>query len=358
MSPALRLAPWRRILPVVASCAWLGQSACAHTATPFAGPGGETVLAQVGDAPLREADLPEATQAKLFALDNGYAQQRYVTLWTGVEDAIGDKLLEAEAQRRHQPVTELLAKEVEAKAGVVTDAELHEIYNNNQARIGVPYAQAAPYLREQALNERAQTLRRALVDRLRAHEQVTLSLPLLELRRVAVADDPLAPNLGPKDAPVTLVLFTDFQCPYSAQARRLVKKLSELYPKALRINSRQYPLEQHSFAARAAEAALCAHAQGKYWPMYEQLFENTAQLSEAGLGAYAEAAGLDAAAFAACLKQGQGKQGVQRDVLEGRALGLKGTPAMYLNGMPLQGVLPLPVMQALIERERDQAGDK
>lgn len=330
---------------------------CAHQGASYAGTSGEVVLAQVGEAPLREADLPEATQSRLFALDNAYAQQRFVTLWTGVEDAIGDRLLETEARRRGEPAARLLATEVDDKVGSVSDGELRDIYDSNQTAIGIPFAEAAPYLREQVLRERAQALRRALVDRLRQRHDVQMSLPLPELRRVAVTADANAPSLGPAKAPVTLVVFTDFQCPYSAQARRLVKRLGELYPNDLRVVVRQFPLEQHNNAARAAEASLCAHAQNRFWPLYEQLFENTGHLEQAALPGYVEAAQLDVTAFNACMGQAKMKEAVRRDVLEGQALGIKGTPAMYLNGMPLMGVLPLPVMQALVAREQAQAGE-
>lgn len=353
---ALAGRPTPRTLAAMAA-ALLLATACAHRGATYAGTTGEVVLAQVGEAPLREADLPEQTQGRLFALDNAYAQQRFVTLWTGVEDAIGDRLLEAEARRRGVPVARLLAVEVDEKVGGVSDGELRDVYDSNRTAIGVPFAEAAPYLREQVLRERAQALRRALVDRLRQRHEVTLSLPLPDLRRVAVAADANAPSLGPVAAPVTLVVFSDFQCPYSAQARRLVRRLSELYPDELRVVLRQFPLEQHNNAARAAEASLCAHAQRRFWPLYEQLFENMGHLEQAALPGYVEAAQLDVVAFNACMAQGAMKEVLRRDVLEGQALGIKGTPAMYLNGMPLMGVLPLPVMQALVAREQAQAGE-
>lgn len=353
-TPTARLA---RRAYAASAAALLLACGCAHQGATYAGTTGGVILAQVGEATLREADLPEQTQGRLFALDNAYAQQRFVTLWTGVEDAIGEQLLAAEARRRGVPVTRLLAAEVDEKVGTVSDGELRDIYDSNRTTIGVPFAEAAPYLREQVLRERAQSLRRALVDRLRQRQDVALSLPLPDLRRVAVTADANAPSLGPAAAPVTLVVFSDFQCPYSAQARRLVRRLSELYPDDLRVVLRQFPLEQHGNAARAAEASLCAHAQKRFWPLYEQLFENTGHLEQAALPGYVEAAQLDAAAFNACMGQGATKEALRRDVLEGQALGIKGTPAMYLNGMPLMGVLPLPVMQALVAREQAQAGE-
>ena len=153
----------RRALFLSWSLATATLTGCAHQGATYAGSTGEVVLAQVGESTLREADLPEATQSRLFALDNAYAQQRFVTLWTGVEDAIGEHLLDAEARRRGLPVAQLLEHEVDQKVGGVSDGELRDVYNSNQTAIGITYADAAPYLREQVLRERAQALRSALV---------------------------------------------------------------------------------------------------------------------------------------------------------------------------------------------------
>ncbi|HET6346823.1 MAG TPA: thioredoxin domain-containing protein, partial [Myxococcota bacterium] len=270
-------------------------------------------------------------------------------LWTGMEEVVANRLLAAEARRRNMEVSALLKEEVDSKVGTPSDQEIQGLYDANRELIQVPFSTAARYLKEQWHLERVQALRRGLVDRLRQGADVRYALPPPELTRLPV--EPKGPSLGPQDAQVTVIIFSDFQCPYSAQARRLLYRLRDLYPRALRIVHRDFPLDQHPLAEGAAEAARCADAQGKFWPYYDLLFENSGALDPSDLKKYAAQADLNVQAFEGCVASEGPKAGVAEDQAVGKRFGVRGTPALFVNGMRLIGILPLPLMQSIIDRE-------
>jgi len=156
---------------------------------------------------------------------------------------------------------------------------------------------------------------------------------------------------GNDDAKVTVVEFSDFECPYCSRASQTLKKLRTLYPDTLRIAFRDFPLSQHKDAKPAAEAAQCAREQGKFWEYHDLLFENTRALSAPDLKSYAEKLELDLKVFAACLATDRPKKIVADNAEAARRFGVEGTPALFVNGIKLIGLLPLPLMQAIIDRE-------
>lgn len=284
-------------------------------------------------------------------MEGEYAQRRYQLLWTAFEDMVGDKLLADEAARRNTTLAALLQEEVESKVGAPNDSEIRGLYEANKELIRVPLQTAAPYLKDQWHAERVQALRRALVDHLRASVAVRYSLPPPALPKFDVQAGG-SPTSGPANARVTLVVFSDYQCPFSAQVRRLLHRLGEVYPTDLRIVLRNFPLDQHPQAQRAAEAAQCAAEQpNKFWPYYDTLFENNEALQEADLRKYAGQAELDLAAYDTCMASERPKSAVTLDQTEAARVGVRATPVLFINGKRIKGVLPLPLMQQLIDRE-------
>jgi protein-disulfide isomerase len=318
-----------------------------------AGPQGPAdVLGAVNGVPVHVGDIPPDGATRLRELDDDYAQRRFQLLWAGMEEVVADRLLAAEAKRRNMDLGALLKEEVDSKVGAPSEEEIRGLYDANRELIQVPFSAAARYLKEQWHLERVQALRRGLVDRLRQGADVRYALPPPEMTRLPV--EPKGPSAGPKDARVTVVIFSDFQCPYSAQARRLLYRLRDLYPQTLRIVHRDFPLDQHPLAQGAAEAAHCADEQGKFWAYYDVLFENTTALEAADLKRYATQAELDAAAFDTCLASERPKKAVAEDQEAGKRFGVRGTPALFVNGMRLIGILPLPLMQSIIDQELER----
>lgn len=158
--------------------------------------------------------------------------------------------------------------------------------------------------------------------------------------------------MGPVDAALEIVEFSDFQCPYCAQALPVLKALVASHPDAVRLVFRHYPLPMHEHAARAAQAALEAGRQGAFWPYHDILFENQAALADAELVRLAGELGLDAAAVEAALSEGTHQARMHEDMELGMALGVTGTPTFFVNGYRLVGVPPLWVFELALKAFR------
>jgi protein-disulfide isomerase len=127
--------------------------------------------------------------------------------------------------------------------------------------------------------------------------------------------------------------------------------LKELYPNKIRVIFRDFPLSQHAKARPAAAAAYCANEQSKFWAYHDLLFASAPALGEADLKKAAETVGLDLKAFESCLGSDRPEKAIKLDEDAARKLALDGTPGLFMNGMKLMGVLPLPLMQALVDKE-------
>src|SRR5690242_7233382 len=160
-----------------------------------------------------------------------------------------------------------------------------------------------------------------------------------------------SPGMGPADAPVTLVEFSDFQCPYCSLAVSKLNAVLKAYPKQVKLIFKQFPLDTHSQAAQAAAAAIAAHQQGKFWPMHDALFASRRDLSRPTILAIAGKTGLDMKRFTADLDSAETKKTVARDVEDGDKAGVEGTPSVYINGQKYNGSLELDAIRKVIDEE-------
>ncbi|HLJ16058.1 MAG TPA: thioredoxin domain-containing protein [Bryobacteraceae bacterium] len=160
-----------------------------------------------------------------------------------------------------------------------------------------------------------------------------------------------APSKGPSNARVTLVEFSDFECPYCSKAIHEIDAILKAYPKDVRLVYKEYPLDMHPHARLAAQAALAANAQGKFWEMHDKLFANFRNLSRANMIEWAKEIGLDTARFTADLDSGKYKAAVQKDVSEGDSLGIAGTPTIFVNGRRYNGRIALASMKPILEQQ-------
>jgi protein-disulfide isomerase len=174
-------------------------------------------------------------------------------------------------------------------------------------------------------------------------------------------DDPVtiptagSPFRGPADAAVTLVEFSDFQCPYCLLAVAKLNAVLEAYPGKIKLVFKQFPLDMHSQAALAAAAAIAAHRQGKFWPMHDALFAHRTGLSRPTILALASAVGLDVRRFEADLDSVETKATVARDVEDGDRAGVEGTPSVFIDGRKYNGDLGLPAIRTAIDEELKKA---
>ena len=160
-----------------------------------------------------------------------------------------------------------------------------------------------------------------------------------------------APAKGPANARITLVEFSDFECPYCAKAAVKVDAILQAYPNDTRLIYKHYPTSSHRHAHMAAEASLAAHAQDKFWPMHDKLFASSSQLSEAKINEAAKAIGLDMARFQADLKSGKFKAAVDKDLADGDKVDIAGTPTVFINGKRYNGALALELMRPILDAE-------
>jgi protein-disulfide isomerase len=309
----------------------------------------DEVVATLAGAPITAAELEQSGAARLFSLRT----QEYQLKRQLLEEAINLRLLEQEAKRRGVAAAELLRKDVEAKVETPSDGEQREYYGKNKARFG--QASEAEALKQIELGLRQQRLREKQAEyvkglRERADVRVLLAPPRLP---VSAGDDP---SRGPKDAPVTIVEFSDFQCPFCARATPVLKQLEERYAGKLRRVFRDLPLTNiHKEAAGAAEAGSCANEQGKFWELHDALFAEQASLLPAEIKRAAAKLGLDAEAFAACLDSGKHRAEWQQDVSDATSYGLTGTPAFFVNGRLLSGAQSFEAFARLIDEELELA---
>lgn len=162
------------------------------------------------------------------------------------------------------------------------------------------------------------------------------------------------PSIGPKDAPITIIEFSDYQCPFCARAEPAVKRVLEFYKGKVNFVYRDFPLSFHQYAQKAAEASECADEQGKFWQYHDILFEKQSEWSSGGvlkLKEYAIGLGLDSKKFNECLDSGKYANEVQKDIEDGQNYGVSGTPAFFINGIEVSGAQPFDVFQKIIDAE-------
>lgn len=302
----------------------------------------QSVLATVEGRNITEADIANSIAAQMAQINN----QIYTTKKRAIDALIADQLLDQEAKKRGLSREQLLQQEVNAKVAPASDAEIEQFYNANKARLGGKSleemkAPIAQQLQNSKLQQQQQTFVRSL--RKAAAVKVLLKPPL-----VTVALDG-APVRGNANAPVTVVEFSDFQCPYCARAEGEIGKVREAYKDQVKIVYKDFPLPIHPNAPKAAEASRCAGEQEKYWEYHDVLFANNNALEVPNLKKFAADLKLDTAKFDACLDSGKYAPEIAKDVAEGTRVGVSGTPAFFINGRLVSGAQPFTAFQEVIE---------
>jgi len=300
------------------------------------------VLAVVDGQEITAADIESRIKGQLLKINN----EIYSVKRQAVDALIAERLLNQEATKRGITPQQLVQQEVTAKMKAVGDEEIEQFYNTNKARMGNQTLEKlkdriAQHLQDVQRRQRHQTLIAEL--RQAASIRMLLQPPIAE-----VAIDG-APTRGPENAPVTLVEFSDFQCPYCGRVQSVLQKIRETYKDQVKLVYKDFPLPQlHPQAPKAAEAARCAREQDKYWDYHDRLFQDAKDLTPDKLKRYAADLQLDTAAFDACLDSGKYAAAVRQDMAQGAELGVNSTPSFFVNGRFLSGAQPFSAFQALI----------
>ncbi len=321
----------------------------ADSAAQRAGEDGDRVVATIDGEPITMAELRAEVGDQLRELDFQYRQQRHQILQEALDEAVQRRLLEAEATARGVTLDKLITSETAGKIDV-SDEQVADWYRRNQEALGGRSLESLEArIREYLIELQRRRVLRDLAMELAAGKDVSY---LLEPARAEFNNEG-APAFGPADASVTLVEFSDFECPYCGRFFETLNQIKENYGDRVRIVYRQYPLDNiHPHASGAALASLCAHEQGRFWEMHDLLFTEQDRLAIDDLKEKAGRLGLDQAAFDACLDSRRYVEQIERDIREGDVYGVTGTPAIFVNGVQIRGgAVPYEVMAEIIDEE-------
>ncbi len=320
---------------VCIACATAGsaQNADAKPKQPVAVVAGQTIY---------EEDLIPSVQAQLLPLRN----QEYEIKRKAIDNLIQQKLLEKAAKEKNLTTEKLLEHEVDAKVQEPTDSEVEAYYLAQKDRLNRPLDEVRTQLRQGLKQARIQQLRQDYLKSLRKGAEISV---LLSPPKVQVDYDPKRLRGNPK-APVMIIEFSDYQCPYCHQVEPTLKDLLAKYGQQVSLAYRDFPLTIHPQAELAAEASRCAGEQGKFWEYHDQLF-TASNLERPVLIDYAKALKLDDKQFDSCLASGKYKSQVERDAQEGTQAGISGTPGFFINGAQLTGAQAPDTFIRIIEDE-------
>lgn len=281
-------------------------------------------------------------------------QEEYEIRSQALEEMIGERLLEKEAKTRGITTEDLLRDEVDRQVQEPDAKLVEQLYEQNKARFPSKTKDDVLIEIRKVLKERVRAEHRTdLQRRLRAKSKVEVAL---EAPRTDMAVPAAAPVLGPNDAPVTIVQFTDYQCPFCHRAQATIDEVMSRYAGKVQLVHRDFPLDGHPQAFPAARAARCAGEQGKFWDYYRSLMTTGGSLEDADLRARATTLKLEPAAFTACLSSDRNDAVIRESVEAGTRAGVNGTPAYFINGRMISGARPFEAFQEIIEGELHKKG--
>jgi protein-disulfide isomerase len=325
---------------------WL--PACSAAADETAKENPNQVVARINGQPITEAELKANSKDAFAQLERDYKQRKHDLIESQLKQMVEDQLIAAEAAARKVTKEQILA---EIKPADVTDADVDKFYDENKAQIPRPKEQIAPQIKQYLQAQRQGEAREVYFAKLQTKYKAEI---LLEPMRFSVTAS--GPAKGPATAPVTIVEFSDFQCPFCSRLNPTIEQVMTTYGSKVRLVFRQFPLPMHQNAAKAAEAALCANEQGKFWEMHDAMFKDQGGLAVDGLKAKAATLGLDAKSFNSCLDSGKESDAVHADMKAGQEVGVNGTPAIFINGRPMSGAVPFKQVAQVIDDELKRKG--
>lgn len=344
-------------LGVMASALGLAGPVYAKSAT--ASSSDQSVIGITGQERISEAELITANQSEFDRLQNDfelqrrqlelkYAKSRHDLVQQKLDQRLDRDALQVEAKARGITTDAVLA---ELKVSAPTDDEARAFYDAHKDRIKLPYETVAPKVREYLTTQRSQEATRSFYDGLRAKHGIR---SLLARYRVSVAAS--GPARGQNNAPVTIVEFGDFQCPYCKESESSLRTIMERYPRDVRVVFRNLPLtEIHPNAKIAAQAAVCADRQGKFWEMHDAMYDDQSALNLDSLKNTATRLGMNADRFSTCIADGSANPALDLDAKAAHDLGLGGTPYFFINGRPIDGDVPVEKFESIILDELHRA---
>ena len=289
------------------------------------------VVATIAGQPLKADSIIERLKPIIYKM----RLEAYELTKQRADRLVDDMLLLDEARRRQIGPEEIIRAEVSDKVRNPTEEEVAKFYSDNKARISGDLNSVRNQLANYLQDESRRRLEKELSARLRkgANIRWLIAEPIPPVQNISVDDDP---SRGDINAPVTIVEFTDFQCPACAAMHPVLEEVLKSYGNKVHFVVRDFPLNQHEFARKAAEAANAANAQGKFFEYIALLFKNQKALDVPSLKKYASEIGLDRARFDAALDRGVYAAEVKKDIEDGEMYGVGSTPTIFINGVQLR----------------------
>src|ERR1041385_6146718 len=307
----------------------------------------ETVVATVNHIEITQKQVDDSIAAQIYPLE----QQLYAIRKAALENLITTKILESEAAARRVPIEEL-RKQLTLGEGNVTRAQVEEAYKQNASFFATMSPdEARERLRLDLENQARMKHYRAGLDTLRQKWTVTMNFspPVF----VTELDDGVSPVRGAANAVVTIVEFSDFECPFCKQVQSALKQVVETYGREVRLVFKHLPLEGYRNSLPAARAAYCAAEQDRFWQFHDALFA-AGNLSPPVFEQIASDLGLGLPKFQECVASERSRAAVVRDIEAARLLHIESTPSFVVNGKVINGALSFADFQKIIEQELGQ----
>ena len=313
------------------------------------------VAARVGDRANTVKELDDKWRDTDPTEQSETIQKLYDGRRNALELIIADQLLTEAAKSRGLSPEAYVESELSKRVKPVTEAEVVAFYQQNQNQMeGRSLEAMAPAISRFLTQQQEQAARAALITELRKagpSVRVMLETPRFEIE---LADSD--PSLGNAKAPVTLVEFSDFQCPFCLRVAPTLRKIRATYGDKVRIVWKDFPLTQiHPQAFKAGEAGQCAAEQGKFWEFHDQVFANQQAMMPDDLKRYAAGVGVDATKFNSCLDSSKHAEVIRNGVAQGTRLGVNSTPTVFVNGRRVSGAQPYEVFAGIIDEELSKA---
>jgi len=304
-------------------------------------------IAVVSGKKITNQQLLPAIQGELFQL-----KVREFELKQKALDQLVDKqLLEQQAKKKGITPEELLRQEVDSKVADPSEAELKALYIVQKEQLKRPFSELREPLSKVLKNAKLQDARQSFYQSLRGQNSGQEVKVLLQKPKFEFAPDPVRLR-GDPNAPIQIVEYSDYQCPFCRSAEPTLKALLAKYPGQVNLSYRDLPLREiHPQADESAEAARCAGDQDKFWEYHDLLFENQGKLKHEDLLQHARNLKLEEKQFSACLASRKYKDLIQQEMQVGFAIGVTGTPGFFINGTLFGGNVPLDQFERAIQAE-------
>jgi len=317
----------------------------------------DEVVAEVDGKPVTYGEVEKEQGGKLLQAEVKALTELYDVRRNAVDQYVTKRLLEDEAKAKGETLEQWFDKELLGMVAAPSDEEMKKFYEQNKPQMGGQgYDQIKDRIATHLKQQKGREQLAKVVDDLKGKHGVQITLAQPNLPRIEVAAT--GPSRGPENAPVTIVEFSDFQCPYCGREYPVVERLMKEYDGRVRLVFRHFPLDFHNFAQKAAEAGACAADQGgeKFWKLHDRMFTNQQKLAVDDLKGYAKDLGLDSARFDKCLDGSEKRALVESDEKAGQEAGVTGTPAFFVNGLFINGAVPYEQFKDAVERELKRKG--